>query len=69
MHQYKGILKSTKEVVAKGHSIDEIEKSILHYRRQQKKNLHTYGNVPIEIYHSKIDHISGKYKDELIKVM
>lgn len=69
MYQYKGKLKSTKEVIAEGHSIEEIEKLILHFKRGQKKKKHTDGNVPIEIYHVQINHVTGKYKDKLIKVV
>ncbi|NQZ66061.1 MAG: hypothetical protein HRT99_02450 [Mycoplasmatales bacterium] len=69
MHQYKGILRSTKEVIAEGHSISEIEKAVIHFRREQKREIHTNGNVPIEIYHVKRDQVSGRHKDELIKVV
>ena len=41
MYQYKAILKSTREVVAEGHSLEDLEKQIKHFKREQKRNIHT----------------------------
>ena len=65
MYQYKAILKSSKKVVAENHTIDSIENDILHFRRQQKKGIHTQGNEPIEIFHV---HRDDK-KEKLIKII
>ena len=69
MYQYKAILKSNKEVIAEGHNVEDIEHKVKHFKREQKKGLHTKGNDVIEIIHNKIDHISGKKKEQLIKVL
>ena len=69
MYQYKAILKSSKKVIAEGHNVEDIEHKVKHFKREQKKGLHTKGNEVIEIFHNKINHISGKIKEELIKVI
>lgn len=71
MFQYKAILKSTKEVIAQGHSIDDIEHQILSYRRRQKKGEHTRSNENIEIFHVQRNQKEGskKIKEELIKIV
>ena len=69
MYQYKAVLKSTKEVIAEGHSVDEIEKSVLHFRRQQKRNEHTEMNVPVEVIHVKKNVEKNSYKEELVKII
>ncbi|MCK5806870.1 MAG: hypothetical protein KAG91_00570 [Mycoplasmataceae bacterium] len=69
MYQYKAILKSSREVIAEGHNIEEIENKVKHFKREQKKGLHTKANDVIEVIHNKINHVSGKKKEELIKVL
>lgn len=71
MYQYKAVLKSTKEVIAQGHNLDDIEKSIKHFIREQKKGIHTHGNDPIEIFHIERNKTDGsrKSKEKLIKVV
>ena len=69
MYQYKAVLKSTQEVIAEGHSVDDIEKSVLAFRRQQKKNEHTEMNVPVEIIHVKKNIEQNKNKEELVKII
>jgi hypothetical protein len=69
MYQYKAILKSTKEIVAEGHTIEDIEKQIIHYKRQQKKGFHTHGNEPVQIFHVQRNQETGKHKDLLLKVV
>ncbi|MDJ1646726.1 MAG6790 family protein [Mycoplasma phocimorsus] len=51
MYQYKAILNSTKEVIASEHTIEEIEKRIVHFKRRQKYHEHTRANEKISIYH------------------
>ena len=51
MYQYKAILQSSKEVIAENHTIEKIENDIVHYKRQQKKGIHTHANDNISIYH------------------
>lgn len=69
MYQYKAVLKSTQEVIAEGHSVDDIEKAVLGFRRQQKKNEHTEMNVPVEIIHVKKNVEQNKNKEELVKII
>ncbi|MCK5867131.1 MAG: hypothetical protein KAG14_01905 [Mycoplasmataceae bacterium] len=69
MYQYKAVLKSSKKVIAEGHSVEDVEHKVKHFKREQKKGLHTKGNDVIEIIHNKINHISGNKKEELIKVI
>ncbi len=69
MYQYKAVLKSTKETIANGHSIDDIEKQIIHFKREQKHGLHTNMNDKIEIFHVKRDQLHGDGKDVLIKTV
>ncbi len=69
MYQYKATLKSNKEVIAQGHSIEDIEKQILHFKREQKHGLHTNMNNQIEIFHVKRDQLHGDGKDVLIKTV
>ncbi|PAF54693.1 MAG6790 family protein [Mycoplasmopsis agassizii] len=71
MYQYKAILKSTKEVVAEGHSVKDVENDIKAYRRAQKKGEHTKGQELIEIYHVFREKTEGEdnSKKELIKTV
>ena len=70
MYQYKGVLKGSKEVIAEGHTVADIEHATLHYRREQKKGQHTNANVPVEIIHVKHNieshHVN---KEELVKII
>ncbi|VEU59316.1 MAG6790 family protein [Mesomycoplasma neurolyticum] len=70
MYQYKAILKSSKKVIAEGHTLEDVEKEIIRFIREQKKGLHTEGNIPIEIYHIERDKKKGNHfsKDKLIKI-
>ncbi len=69
MYQYKAVLKSTQEVIAEGHTLSDVEKDIVKFRRGQKYNEHTDSNVAIEIFHVKRDQKTGHGKNELIKVV
>ncbi|MBN3534680.1 MAG6790 family protein [Mycoplasma procyoni] len=71
MYQYKAILKSTKEVIAQNHTLEDLEKDIKHFIREQKRGIHTNSNVPIEIYHVQRDKTSGveNSKEKLVKVL
>lgn len=71
MFQYKAILKSSKEIVAQGHSVEEVEHQIVSYRRGQKRGEHTRANENIEIYHIQRNQKEGnlRVKEELIKVV
>ncbi|MCP4337233.1 MAG: hypothetical protein GY679_05305 [Mycoplasma sp.] len=69
MYQYKAVLKSSKEVVAEGHTLNDIEKEIVRFKRGQKRSEHTNANVGIEIFHVKRDQKTGIGKEDLIKVI
>ncbi|CAC13348.1 unknown; predicted coding region [Mycoplasmopsis pulmonis] len=71
MYQYKAILKSTREVVAEGHTIEDVEKSVKTYRRGQKRNQHTSAHVGVEIIHVLRDKKEGAdhSKEKLIKII
>lgn len=71
MFQYKAILKSTKEVIAEGHSVDDVEKQVITYRRGQKRGEHTRSNENIEIIHVHRNKKEGTQhvKEELIKII
>lgn len=65
MYQYKAILKSTQEVIAENHSVDQLLADIKHFKREQKHGEHTRSGDSIEIFHV---HRDGS-KKELIKVV
>lgn len=71
MYQYKAILRSTGEVIHEGHTIKEIEHAIVHFKREQRKGLHTHANDRIDIYHAIRNKLLGtnKSKKELIKTI
>ena len=69
MYQYKAILKQSKEMVAEGHTLDDIEKQIVSFKRKQKKGIHTNMNNQIEIIHVQRDQVHGKGKEKIIKVV
>ncbi|WKX02369.1 MAG6790 family protein [Candidatus Mycoplasma mahonii] len=69
MYQYKAMLRRNKEVIAEGHTVEGIEKQVLHYKRGQKKGEHTNMNNEIEIIHIKRDQLHGNPKETLIKVV
>ena len=65
MYQYKAVLKSSKEVVAQNHTIEQLMHDIKHFKREQKHGVHTQGNELIEIFHVHRD--TGK--EEFVKVV
>ncbi len=69
MYQYKAVLKSNRKVIAKGHTIEDVEKEIVGFRRGHKHGIHTDSNVKIEIIHVQRDQKEGIGKDVLIKVV
>lgn len=71
MYQYKAILRSTGEVIHEGHTIQEVEHAVVHFRREQRKGLHTHGNDKIDIYHAIRNKLFGwrKSRKELIKTV
>ena len=69
MFQYKAVLQKGKKIIAEGHSIEDLEKQIVHFKRQQKYNEHTNMNNKIKIYHCFRDEGKGKRKEKLIKVI
>ncbi|CAM9096784.1 MAG6790 family protein [Mycoplasma marinum] len=69
MYQYKAVLKSTKEIIAQGHTLEDIEKEVVGFRRGHKHGIHTDSNVQIEIFHILRDQKEGNGKDRLIKVV
>lgn len=71
MYQYKGILKSTQEVIAEGHTLEDVEHQIVTFRRGQKKGEHTRANEQIQIVHVKRSQKEGSFlaKEDIIKVV
>ena len=69
MYQYKAMLKSNRTIIAEGHSVEDIEHAVLHFRRQQKKNAHTKMNEPVEVIHVKHNVEKNQHKEELIKII
>lgn len=69
MYQYKARLKQSQEIIAEGHTLEEVEKQIIHFKREQKKGIHTNMNNQIEIIHIQRDQIKGKGKEKLVKVV
>ena len=66
MYQYRAVLKSSGVLVTEAHNLEEIEKHIVHYRRNEGKG----HKDSILIYHRKIlDHSQGNFKEELIKTI
>lgn len=71
MFQYKALLKGSKELIAEGHTVENVENQVLHYRRQQKKGEHTNMNNPVEIIHVQRTHLNDhrQEKEVLIKII
>ncbi|MGL5521760.1 MAG: MAG6790 family protein [Metamycoplasmataceae bacterium] len=71
MYQYKAILVSSREVIAEGHSVQDVENAIKTFRRGQKRGEHTSENEKIEILHIFRNQKEGKtnIKEEIIKVV
>ena len=65
MFQYRAILKSNKEVICEGHTLQDLEKKITHWKRLAKKGVHTRSNEAIEIMHVRRD----EDKEILLKVI
>lgn len=69
MYQYKAILRSTKQIVAEGHSIKSILALVKSFKRQQRKGIHTHANDQIEIIHVHRDKLHGFGKPKLVKIV
>lgn len=71
MYQFRAVLRSTNEIISEGHTIDDVEKDIVHFKRQQKHNAHTRGNEKIVIYHMKRHKVFGfkRPAKKLVKIM
>lgn len=71
MYQYKAILNTTKEVIAEAHSVDDLEKDIIRFKRAQKRDEHTRSNDKINVYHVTRKTAEGKnqVKETLIKTI
>lgn len=69
MYQYKARLKSSLKVIAEGHSIEDVENQIIHFKRGQKRGEHTYMNVPIEIIHVLRDQKTGIGKEVILRIV
>ena len=69
MYQYKAVLLKKKEVIAQGHTVEDVEKQIIHFKREQKYGLHTDMNNQIQIIHVKRDQVHGTGKEEVIKIV
>lgn len=71
MYQYRAILKSNQEIIAEGHTIEEVEHQVCAFRRQAKKGIHTRDNENVEIYKVLRNQKEGEHhsKEELIKII
>ncbi len=69
MYQFKARLKSSLEVVAEGHSIEDIENQIKRFRRSQKRGEHTKMNEPIEIIHVFRELKRNQGKEVILKIV
>lgn len=71
MYQYKAILQKSNKVIAEAHSVEDVEKLIVRFKREQKRNLHTRGNEKINIFHvtRKTAEGQNQTKETLIKVV
>lgn len=71
MFQYKAVLLSTNEIIAEGHSVQDVENDIKKFKRAGKKGEHTRVNEKIEIIHIQRDQRKGVWysKEETIKVV
>ncbi len=66
MYQYKAVLVSDKEILVKDHTIEDIEKFIVGWRRRNSDK----SNDKIEIIHIfRTNKLSWKVKEELIKIV
>ena len=66
MYQYKAILNSSKEVIKKDHTIEDIEKFIVGWRRKNADK----SSEKIEIIHVfRSNKLTWKSKEELVKVV
>lgn len=66
MFQYKAVLSSNKQIITQDHTIDDIEKFVIGWRR---KNI-DQSNEKIEIIHVfRTNKLSWKNKEELIKII
>ena len=64
MYQYKAKLKKNQQIIAEGHTLEDIEKQIVHFKREQKRGLHTNMNNQIEIIHVQRDQMHGEGKEK-----
>lgn len=69
MYQYIAKLKSSLEIIAEGHNVEDIENQIKRFRRGQKKGEHTKMNEPVEIFHVFSDTKHGRGKEVLLKII
>lgn len=69
MYQYKAVLKHNKKLIAEGHTVQEIEKLIVRFKREQKYGIHTNANNQIAIIHVLRDKIRGKWQEKIIKIV
>lgn len=66
MYQYKAVLTSDKQVLTKEHTIEDIEKFVVGWRRKNSSK----SNENIEIIHVfRINKLSWKTKEELVKII
>lgn len=69
MYQYKARLQSNHEVIAEGHTVEEIEAAIVSYRRAQKHGEHTRGNEPIEVIDVRRKQLTGERDEKVLKIL
>ncbi|AAT28074.1 MAG6790 family protein [[Mycoplasma] mobile] len=71
MYQYKAVLKSTQEIIAEGHTVEDIEHQIVAFRRAAKKGDHTRSNEQVQIIHVKRAQKEGANlaKEEVVKIV
>ena len=69
MYQYIARLKASKELIAEGHTVEDIEHQIVRFKRGIKRGEHTRDNEQIEIVHVHRDQVGGNPTEKLVKVV
>ncbi len=66
MYQYKAVLTSNKEILTKDHTIEDIEKFVVGWRRKNPSK----SNENIEIIHVfRSNKLTWRSKEELVKII
>ncbi|WP_127942810.1 MULTISPECIES: MAG6790 family protein [unclassified Mycoplasma] len=69
MYQYRARLKSSQEIIAESHTLENIEHQITAFRRAQLQGKHTKMNEPVEVIHIFRNKKQGTGKEVLVKIV